>query len=391
MKLEVDKIICHDVTKPFPLPDGCIDVVMTSPPYWHLRNYQVDGQIGLEDHPQIFIDKIVNICDEIKRVLKKSGSFYLNIGDKYKDKQLLMIPSRVVIALQDNGWILRNSIIWHKPNPLPSPFKDRLSNTYEFVFHLVKNKKYYYDLDKIRIPHKAASLIRKEYGFKQIPRAWEQGAIPIPGGKIPNFQFHKDGRNPGDVTEYEGKSKGSGDQFQKICERKNYERQVLGVPHDLATCHPNGKNPGDVIVLSSWGVDKNQEYHGDGKHNPKGQSPSDLKRAIVESYKNNPKGKNPGDFWNIPTQAFTAYNPDLEHFACFPEKIVVNPLKSSCPPGGIVLDPFCGRGTVGKVAKSLGLHYILFDIKPEYCELARLFIGGQKNKIHKNQKKLGGI
>ncbi|GAI11854.1 unnamed protein product, partial [marine sediment metagenome] len=131
-----------------------------------------------------------------------------------------------------------------------------------------------------------------------------------------------------------------------------WEQEVIPVSGDKNAnidCHPTGENHGDILQTS---------------------------------------GKNPGDFWNITTQPFTGYNPDLEHFAIFPVNLVLNPLKSSCPTNGVVLDPFCGRGTVGKVAKKLGLHYILFDAKPEYCDLARLYIAGQKYKLHREQSKL---
>ena len=140
----INKIICHDVAEPLPIPDGCIDVIFTSPPYWGLRDYGVKGQIGLEDHPNEYIEKITNICRDLKRVLKDTGSFYLNIGDtyygsggaggdynkgglkegrpKYKQnkkhsskwlhpKQLLGMPWRVAISLQEDGWVLRNCII----------------------------------------------------------------------------------------------------------------------------------------------------------------------------------------------------------------------------------------------------------------------------------------
>lgn len=513
MELPLDQIICHDVSKPFPLPDNCIDMVMTSPPYWGLRDYQIPpsiwggkrnckhqwkntgiehdnlryrgensivgneknkdihkgkegtggqfcsrcgawrGQLGLEPDPQLFIDHLMIVFDEVKRVLKPTGSFYLNIGDTYfgggqgggnyggkevcpkeryghvkakknipwlKGKQLMLMPSRVAIALQEGGWILRNDICWHKRNSMPTSAKDRLNDTYEHVYHLVLKKRYYYDLDAIREPHKAQSLIRGKYGFNHIPAAWNKGVIPVSGGKKVDIHLHEAGKNPGDIVEYDGKYKNSMPHFQNISERKNYERQILKVPHDLSTSHPLGKNP--------------------------------------------------GDFWSFTTQPFTAYREDLEHFAVFPEALVRKPLLSSCPreickkcgkprtritkggdlvfsekahkskgytgsrgskmmnvgngdldskaahlkrdgiiPGmtrihetvgwsdcgcnagfepGVVLDPFCGRGTVGKVAKDLGLHYILFDIKPEYCELARLFIAGQKYKLHKDQSKL---
>ncbi|GAI31025.1 unnamed protein product, partial [marine sediment metagenome] len=202
------------------------------------------GQLGLEPHPNMYIDHLVMICREIRRVLKKSGSFYLNLGDTYcgsgcgtndyrteksksiqgigknknlyktggisaklkydscwlQPKQLMLMSSRVAIALQDDGWILRNDIIWHKPNPMPSSVKDRLNNTFEHVFHFVKSKKYYYDLDAIRIPHKTESLKRAEYGFNVIPRAWEQEVIPVSGGKNVNIDCHPAGKNPGDIV-----------------------------------------------------------------------------------------------------------------------------------------------------------------------------------------------
>ena len=137
-------------------------------------------------------------------------------------------------------------------------------------------------------------------------------------------------------------------------------------------CHPAGKNPGDVVKH-----DIAVGRIGDFSYNDP-----------LHTKEYHPNGKNPGDFWSITTQPFTGYNPDLEHFAVFPEGLVEKPLKASCPPEGVVLDPFAGRGTVGKVAKQQGLHYILFDIKPEYCELARLYISGQKFKIDKDQDKL---
>lgn len=355
-------------------------------------------------------------------------------------------------------------------------------------------------------------------------------AIPRSGGKDINIDCHPAGRNPGDVIK-QGMHHGS----SLSNKATHYEKALVKLG-------PKGANPGDV--LKSWGADKNLEYHGDGKHNPAGQSPSDMKRSIIESFKKDPKGANPGDvvkhdmavgrignfsyndplhtkeyhpagrnpgdfwktnpeyiigiiaekirdfedahpdidlgwldeiikdvvcadpssdflypsdFWSLTTQPFTGYNPDLEHFAVFPESLVLKPLLATCPKeickkcgkprirltktsykkrwnrsskekqgndgkaidgfihpnygdfeglkqvktvgwsdcgcgvgfeSGVVLDPFAGRGTVGKVAKQLGLHYILFDIKPEYCELARLYIRGQKHKLHRSQSKL---
>ena len=149
------------------MPDGFVDLVFTSPPYWGLRDYGVDGQIGFEDHPQKYIDKIVEVSRAVRRILKKSGSYYLVLGDTYcgtgakrkidgsnwlQPKQLLLLPSRIAVALQGDGWVLRNDCIWYKPNHMPSSVKDRRTTSFEHVFHFVKSRRYYYDLDSIRVP-----------------------------------------------------------------------------------------------------------------------------------------------------------------------------------------------------------------------------------------------
>lgn len=363
----------------------------------------------------------------------------INTSNWLQTKQLLGMPWRVAIALQNDGWILRNDIIWHKPNPMPSSVKDRLNTTYEHVFHFVKFRKYFYDLDAIREAHKTESLDRAEYGFNVIPRAWKEGAIPVSGGKQCNIDCHPAGKNPGDVVKHDIAVGRIGDfSYNDPLHTKGY--------------YPSGKNPGDIIEENMKMETKKRGY-----------SDHSASRTLThlhqmgKDYSKSELGKNPGDFWSLTTQPFTGYNPDLEHFAVFPESLVLKPLKSSCPKDickkcgqprirltktsykkrwnrsqkekhgndgkkidgyihpnygdfeglkqvetigwsdcgcnagfgpGIVLDPFGGRGTVGKVAKQLGLHYILFDIKPEYCELARLYIAGQKNKIHKDQEKL---
>jgi len=211
-ELPVNQIICGDcleVMKGF--PDESIDMVMFSPPYLGLRDYGVEGQIGLETHPNHYIAKMVGVCKEVRRVLKKSGSMYINLGDTYfgsgmgtgktnqgpsgkqiyqlpygscktrssrkkhsnwlQPKQKMMIPARVAIALQDDGWTLRNDIIWHKPNHMPSSVKDRLTSSYEHIFHFVKAKRYYYDLDAIREPHKTPKEMKKYYTEARIKKA----------------------------------------------------------------------------------------------------------------------------------------------------------------------------------------------------------------------------
>jgi DNA modification methylase len=174
------------------MPSESVDMVITSPPYYALRDYGVEGQLGLEPTFQEYINKLCDIFDEVKRVLKKSGSCWVNLGDsyggtgdknEYKDpknpdgrngqkisltknvfqKCLLQIPARFAIEMTNRGWILRNKIIWHKPNCMPSSVKDRFTVDFEELFFFVKNKKYYFEQQKE--PMKMESLERYKYEF----------------------------------------------------------------------------------------------------------------------------------------------------------------------------------------------------------------------------------
>lgn len=183
--MEINKIYQGDVLEVLKtFPDECIDCVVTSPPYWGLRDYGVDNQIGLESTPEEYVNKIVEIFREIKRILKKEGTAWLNLGDSYngtgygqennnspkqlsnrgaktsasngkniktlKPKDLVGIPWRVAFALQTDGWYLRQDIIWHKPNPMPESVTDRCTKSHEYVFLLAKSQKYFYDNEAIK-------------------------------------------------------------------------------------------------------------------------------------------------------------------------------------------------------------------------------------------------
>jgi len=329
------------------LPDDSIDFCMTSPPYWGLRDYGVMRQLGLESTWQEYVERSLGIYRELRRILKTEGSFYLNLADTYstamdshggrttyemsrsdkvdevmtegemskipKDippKSLIGIPWRVALAMIDDGWTLRNAIIWHKPNSMPSSVKDRLSNTYEFVFHFVKSPQYYYDLDAIR--EICSSVGRRNDSRKPENLASEAG----------NKETYKLNRH---ASRTEGK-------YTKADRERIDPRYDPGSgPMSWAawkeghpsTTHPLGKNPGDVIAIDS------------------------------------------GDFWKINTQPF----PEA-HFAVYPEELCVKPIESSCPEGGIVLDIFAGAGTTLLVAKRLGRKYLGFEINPGYIEIA---------------------
>lgn len=151
-----DNIINGDALEQLKLlPDNSVDCCVTSPPYWALRDYGVSGQLGLEETFQEYINKLCNIFDEVKRVLKKEATLFVNIGDTYSSKKsLCQIPSRFAIEMENRGWILRNEIIWHKPNCMPSSANDRFTVDFEKVFFFVKQKKYYFkqQLDKYTKP-----------------------------------------------------------------------------------------------------------------------------------------------------------------------------------------------------------------------------------------------
>jgi len=167
------------------LDDGSADCIVTSPPYFGLRDYGVEGQYGLESSPSLYVARMRRLFSELHRVLADDGTLWLNIGDSYSSggrstydinggktrarghcesrpgaevpgKNLLGVPWRVAFALQDDGWILRNAIIWHKPNAMPESVTDRLSGRYEHVFLFSKQRSYWFDLDPIREPHQDA-------------------------------------------------------------------------------------------------------------------------------------------------------------------------------------------------------------------------------------------
>lgn len=126
-------------------PDSFVDMCITSPPYYGLRDYGVQGQLGQESDFNLYIDKLLAIFDEVKRILKNEGTCWVNISDTYEDKSLLGIPFQFVQGMLNKGWILRNTIIWHKPNAMPINVKDRFTIDFEYLFFFSKNKKYYFE------------------------------------------------------------------------------------------------------------------------------------------------------------------------------------------------------------------------------------------------------
>lgn len=179
------------------LPDGSADCIVTSPPYFGLRDYGIESQYGLEESPSLYVARMRRLFSELHRVLADDGTLWLNIGFSYKNKSLIPIPWMVANTLSQDGWILRNAVVWHKPDAMPQPAADRLTNQYEPIFLFSKNRRYWFNLDEIRVPTTSVGkswLERKAAG--------EPGSHGLAGAAAcgaGGFRPHPQGSNPGDV------------------------------------------------------------------------------------------------------------------------------------------------------------------------------------------------
>lgn len=181
------------------LPDGSVDCIVTSPPYYGLRDYGSQGQYGLEETPAAYVETMRALFSELRRALADDGTLWLNIGDSYgKNKNLLGIPWRVAFALQDDGWILRNSIIWEKPNAMPESVTDRLSGRHENIFMFSKSQRYWFDLDPIRQQFTPQAGLASSFN-----RTTKESLVPRQG-----YKQHRAGRVDADVQESRGKNPG---------------------------------------------------------------------------------------------------------------------------------------------------------------------------------------
>ena len=366
------------------------------------------GTLGLEPRPSRFIKHLVMIFREVRRVLKDTGSVWVNLGDTYygsggdnnfmynsgtmkKDssihidysfrkktkpnwlqpKQLMLLPHRVAAAFQDDGWVIRNDIVWYKRNPMPSSVKDRFNVTKEYMFFMVKKSRgYYFDLDSVREPQVDSGIARQQRGVSK-----DNKYVNGPAGQT----------------------------------KQNLSQPRLNVKHNLKGMNIPGQRP--------MGISRKRN---DGHSGPAGE------------YLVDPAGKNPGDVFHLSTESF----PDA-HFATFPTKLIEKPILATCPAEicdacgearvrvsekeyyskidtsisdrclnadnktlkikwfgdgiknvktigwttcdcpnpkyspGICLDIFGGSGTTAVVAKRNNRNYVLIDAKPEYCEMAR--------------------
>ena len=290
------------------LPGESVNCCVTSPPYWGLRDYGTDSQLGLESTPDEFVANLVDVFREVRRVLRDDGTAWLNLGDSYaasskgsggtdkgtiangagqssnvgsfysssfdlgaaglKPKDLCGIPWRVAFALQADGWYLRQDIIWHKPNPMPESVTDRCTKAHEYIFLLTKSARYWYDADAISSPAKTAGRLN--------------------------------------IT-----AETSGSAAQALQNNKK----------------PSGNGvPGAVHIRAE----------------------TTNRRSV----------------WTVPTQPYSG-----AHFATFPPALITPCILAGCPKGGVVLDPFNGSGTTGEVAHAAGRKYIGVELNAEYCDI----------------------
>lgn len=383
------------------IPDESFDVEISSPPYWGLRDYGVEGQWGLEKDFREYLNKLDQLMVELKRVLKKTGTCWINLGDTYSGgynhsdwqgtdesfdkkrknqkysaqrknhleaKSRYGIPERFYINCIDNGWIARNHIIWYKSNAMPSSIKDRFTNHWESIFFFAKNQKYYFNLDAVR-----EKPLTETKPFNLRVREAKKGRGQLKLGDDPKAYKMADWEDD-DYNRY-GVRVG-----RRTNDEKLNNRNFLPNKQD-STPKANGKpDPTKKGFNERW---KYREVDGEP------DSQRTLKERIAYARRvegkdhdaclNNPNGKNPGDVFFInPTPL-----PE-DHFATFPIELPLKILKCACPKDGMVLDPFFGAGTVGIAAEMLGLNWCGIELKKEYTEIALKRLLPYKNEKIEN-------
>jgi len=301
-KLPVNQIICGDSIEVLSIfPEESIDMVMFSPPYWGLRDYGVKGQFGVESHPNKYIERLVGLCKQIKRVLKKSGSMYIVVGDSYfgtgdgvpqtiaggnlrdlpkksikkskfisnwlRGKQRLLIPDRLFINLQNNGWILRNKIIWTKTNPMPESVRDRYTTSYEEIGFFVKSNKYYFNMEAVLKAFKKSTKERAKRGFSGKYKQTNAGEYRMTHRGNISFKETvrvKSGRHPRDVWKIATKSY-HGAHFAVFPEELCIDPIKASCPLDGVVLDPMCGSGTTCVVAHKlgrrWiGIDLNKDY-----------------------------------------------------------------------------------------------------------------------------------
>ena len=409
MEVKINKyvtLIVDDCVKSMKLlKNNSVDLIVTSPPYWGQRDYKNANQWGNEKDVKEYITKMTVWGKECFRVLRNTGTLFLNIGDKYSKKGLNLIPERIAIAFTDTGWCLRNTIIWYKPNHMPTSVKDRFCNTYEYIYFFVKdsgkyyNYNYYSDIDRLRILNEVK---------------------PSEGGGLPKKPSRNQDKWPQtlSIEDYEMKWKKKVEQFN-IEKKKNYKGKFTNETINMGTSPGARQSQGILYSLqrktkvskqnslkinefllkyfkksnkSTKDIDNSFDYKDTASHwfrldpgrsIPKPEIWFQLKNIlniedpqyddimtqthyVLQNVKNNPKGKNPGDFWSIATTKCKE-----SHYAVFPTELPRKIISAFCPEEGLVLDPFGGSGTTGIAAQNLKRRCLLIDCNPDFEAIIR--------------------
>jgi DNA modification methylase len=310
------------------LPDDSIDCAMTSPPYWGKREYE-NGGIGLERDYRDFVNDLATIFCELKRTLKPTGSFWLNLGDTYENKGLVGIPWRVAFELTDGqGWVLRNSVIWNKVKSGMDNTKDRLGNVHENVFHFVKQAKgYYYNADAIRSRPRESKIIN--------------GSV-ISATGVSGVRYKRQIELSTDLTSQQ---------------KADASKELANMLADMAT----GKVSDFRMIIRS----QQRATHSDSER-LSGRA-KELRDKGFYFLRYHPNGSKPTDVWDIIPEDTQKRE---SHFARYPVDLCRLPILATCPEGGIVLDPFCGTGTTLLAARNLGRKSVGIDISHHYLECA---------------------
>lgn len=319
------------------LPASSVDCVITSPPYFQLRDYGVKGQIGLEPTIDAWVSSLRRVFAQVARVLKPSGSLWLNLGDSYSQhpqlgapvKSLVCAPERLLLALTQDGWLCRNKVIWAKTNPMPVSVVDRLSNTYDVVYFLVRSRRYFFDLDAIREPHKSATL-RPRAPSVAPEKTWAGPLASASNHGLARIKSegragHVLGKNPGDVW--------------RIAASHYRGAHFATFPHTLVERPLRATCPEQICTKCGepW------------------------RRAVSVTRSSAPTVAREGFVRRYPTRIeVTRVAGDLAPCPCNADAVP-----------GVVLDPFFGTGTVGQVALANGRDWIGIELNPGYRKMAR--------------------
>ena len=340
----VNRVFCKSSESLADIPDCAVHACITSPPYFSLRQYGSDGQIGLEPTLDEYVARLVSVFREVRRVLRDDGTLWLNLGDSWagsrcgpktdsvvgrhvsqdaeyigvkrgfvpesmKPKDQMLVPHTVAAALRADGWYLRDTIVWHKPNCMPASVRDRTTTAHEYVFLLTKSPRYFYDQDAIREPLAESSVKRlaQNIDAQDGSEAYGKtnGAMKAVGTRGPRFGGAK---GCDDNPTYSGNS----------WEPKR-RASILSKP------------PGQSMV----------SRHGD---------------SFI--------GANARSVWTIAPAKYAG-----DHYAVMPRELARRCILAGCPPGGIVLDPFAGTGTTLEVAVGTGRLFVGYELNPTYCDL----------------------